>query len=110
MFGYCVAPLNIAALVSVFVPLIYVRLPVTFAAWAWCIWGAFHFRPGLEFAGTEIAPSFGELSGWNQARKATHYARSVPPAVSHVCRLECRSSLKVCIDPRAAYSTLFSRG
>lgn len=43
MFGYCVAPLNIAALVSVFVPLIYVRLPVTFAAWAWCIWGMSYY-------------------------------------------------------------------
>lgn len=39
VLGYCVAPLDIAALVSMFVRLIYVRVPVTLAAWAWCIWG-----------------------------------------------------------------------
>ena len=39
VLGYCVAPLNIAALVSTFVHLIYVRAPVALAAWAWCVWG-----------------------------------------------------------------------
>ena len=39
VLGYCVAPLNVAALVSTFVHLIYVRAPVALAAWAWCIWG-----------------------------------------------------------------------
>ncbi|TFY57350.1 hypothetical protein EVJ58_g7069 [Rhodofomes roseus] len=48
VFGYCVAPLNIAALVSVFVPLIYVRLPVTFAAWVWCIWASVNFLDGTK--------------------------------------------------------------
>jgi len=48
VFGYCVAPLNIAALVSVFVPLVYVRLPVTFAAWAWCVWASVNFLDGTK--------------------------------------------------------------
>ncbi|KZT73010.1 Yip1-domain-containing protein [Daedalea quercina L-15889] len=48
VFGYCVAPLNIAALVSVFVPLVYVRLPITFAAWAWCIWASVNFLDGTK--------------------------------------------------------------
>ncbi|KAI0787606.1 Yip1-domain-containing protein [Fomes fomentarius] len=39
VLGYCVAPLNIAALVSTFVHLIYVRAPVALVAWAWCVWG-----------------------------------------------------------------------
>ena len=39
VLGYCVAPLNVAALVSTFVHLIYVRAPVALAAWAWCVWG-----------------------------------------------------------------------
>ena len=48
MLGYCVAPLDIAALVSTFVRLIWVRIPVTIAAWAWCVWGAFVLRPGCS--------------------------------------------------------------
>lgn len=40
VLGYCIAPLNIAALVSTFVRIVWVRLPVTLAAWAWCVWGA----------------------------------------------------------------------
>ncbi|KAI0001485.1 hypothetical protein BJV74DRAFT_765968, partial [Russula compacta] len=39
--GYCVAPLDIAALVSCFVRIIYVRAPIAILAWAWCIWGKF---------------------------------------------------------------------
>lgn len=37
--GYCIAPLDIAALISCFVRVIWVRAPVAVAAWAWCIWG-----------------------------------------------------------------------
>lgn len=37
--GYCVAPLDIAALISCFVRTIYVRTPIAILAWAWCIWG-----------------------------------------------------------------------
>jgi len=48
VFGYCVAPLNIAALVAVFVRLIYVRAPVTLAAWAWCIWASVNFLDGTK--------------------------------------------------------------
>ncbi|KAI0783658.1 Yip1-domain-containing protein [Abortiporus biennis] len=46
--GYCVAPLNIAALVSTFVHLIYVRAPVALAAWAWCIWASVNFLDGTK--------------------------------------------------------------
>ncbi|GBE87976.1 hypothetical protein BKA93DRAFT_818536 [Sparassis latifolia] len=48
VFGYCVAPLNIAALVAAFVRLIYVRAPVAVAAWAWCIWAAINFLDGTK--------------------------------------------------------------
>ncbi|CCM00112.1 uncharacterized protein FIBRA_02139 [Fibroporia radiculosa] len=47
-FGYCVAPLNVAALVAVFVHLIYVRAPITLAAWAWCIWASRNFLEGTK--------------------------------------------------------------
>lgn len=46
--GYCVAPLNIAALVSTFVHLIYVRAPVALAAWAWCVWASVNFLDGTK--------------------------------------------------------------
>ncbi|KIP07626.1 hypothetical protein PHLGIDRAFT_89264 [Phlebiopsis gigantea 11061_1 CR5-6] len=48
VFGYCVAPLNIAALVSTFVRLIYVRAPIALAAWAWCVWAAVNFLDGTK--------------------------------------------------------------
>ncbi|PIL35511.1 hypothetical protein GSI_02239 [Ganoderma sinense ZZ0214-1] len=48
VLGYCVAPLNVAALVSTFVHLIYVRAPVALAAWAWCIWASVNFLDGTK--------------------------------------------------------------
>ncbi|TFK92689.1 Yip1-domain-containing protein [Polyporus arcularius HHB13444] len=48
VLGYCVAPLNIAALVSTFVHLIYVRAPVALAAWAWCVWASVNFLDGTK--------------------------------------------------------------
>jgi hypothetical protein len=41
VLGYCIAPLDIAALISCFVRVIYVRAPVALLAWAWCIWGMY---------------------------------------------------------------------
>ncbi|KAI0303806.1 Yip1-domain-containing protein [Multifurca ochricompacta] len=46
--GYCVAPLDIAALVSCFVRVIYVRAPVAILAWAWCIWASANFLDGTK--------------------------------------------------------------
>ncbi|KAI9512060.1 Yip1-domain-containing protein [Russula earlei] len=46
--GYCVAPLNIAALVSCFVRIIYVRAPLAILAWAWCIWASANFLDGTK--------------------------------------------------------------
>ncbi|OCH95349.1 Yip1-domain-containing protein [Obba rivulosa] len=48
VLGYCVAPLNIAALVSTFVRLIYVRVPIAIAAWAWCVWASVNFLDGTK--------------------------------------------------------------
>ncbi|KAH9945134.1 uncharacterized protein BXZ73DRAFT_96123 [Epithele typhae] len=48
VLGYCVAPLDIAALVSTFVRLIYVRIPVALAAWAWCVWASVNFLDGTK--------------------------------------------------------------
>ncbi|EGN91921.1 hypothetical protein SERLA73DRAFT_147983 [Serpula lacrymans var. lacrymans S7.3] len=48
VLGYCIAPLNIAALVSCFVRIIWIRAPVALAAWAWCIWASVNFLDGTK--------------------------------------------------------------
>ncbi|RXW21765.1 hypothetical protein EST38_g4085 [Candolleomyces aberdarensis] len=48
VLGYCIAPLNIAALISCFVRIIYVRAPVALLAWAWCIWASVNFLDGTK--------------------------------------------------------------
>ncbi|KAI0044929.1 Yip1-domain-containing protein [Auriscalpium vulgare] len=54
VLGYCVAPLNIAALVSCFVRVIYVRAPVAILAWAWCIWASVNFLDGTKIEAQRI--------------------------------------------------------
>ncbi|KAI0288015.1 hypothetical protein BC826DRAFT_1093181 [Russula brevipes] len=46
--GYCVAPLDIAALISCFVRIIYIRAPIAILCWAWCIWASANFLDGTK--------------------------------------------------------------
>ncbi|KIY65880.1 Yip1-domain-containing protein [Cylindrobasidium torrendii FP15055 ss-10] len=46
--GYCLAPLNVAALISCFVRVIYIRAPIALLCWAWCIWAAVNFLDGTK--------------------------------------------------------------
>ncbi|KAF8126900.1 hypothetical protein EV363DRAFT_1267549 [Boletus edulis] len=48
VLGYCIAPLDIAALISCFVRIIWVRVPIALAAWAWCIWASINFLDGTK--------------------------------------------------------------
>ncbi|KAI9567408.1 hypothetical protein HD554DRAFT_999546 [Boletus coccyginus] len=48
VLGYCIAPLDIAALISCFVRIIWVRAPIALAAWAWCIWASINFLDGTR--------------------------------------------------------------
>ncbi|KAJ3744475.1 hypothetical protein DFH05DRAFT_1495369 [Lentinula detonsa] len=48
VLGYCIAPLDLAALISCFVRVIYVRAPVALLAWAWCIWASVNFLDGTK--------------------------------------------------------------
>ncbi|KAH7918961.1 Yip1-domain-containing protein [Leucogyrophana mollusca] len=48
VLGYCIAPLDIAALIACFVRIIWVRAPVAIAAWAWCIWASVNFLDGTK--------------------------------------------------------------
>ncbi|KAF9533851.1 hypothetical protein CPB83DRAFT_411984 [Crepidotus variabilis] len=52
VLGYCLAPLDIAAFISLFVRVIWIRAPVALLAWAWCIWASVNFLDG-----TKIDPS-----------------------------------------------------
>ncbi|KAF8520250.1 hypothetical protein BU17DRAFT_89261 [Hysterangium stoloniferum] len=48
VIGYCVAPLDIAALVACFVRKLYIRAPIAFLAWAWCCWASVNFLDGTK--------------------------------------------------------------
>jgi len=48
VLGYCIAPLDIAALIACFVRIIWVRAPVAMIAWAWCIWASVNFLDGTK--------------------------------------------------------------
>ncbi|KAF8239730.1 Yip1-domain-containing protein [Tricholoma matsutake] len=48
VLGYCIAPLDIAAFISCFVRIIYVRAPIALLAWAWCIWASVNFLDGTK--------------------------------------------------------------
>ncbi|KAF8802460.1 Yip1-domain-containing protein [Phlegmacium glaucopus] len=48
VLGYCIAPLDIAALISCFVRIIWIRAPIALLAWAWCIWASVNFLDGTK--------------------------------------------------------------
>ncbi|VDC06838.1 unnamed protein product [Peniophora sp. CBMAI 1063] len=48
VLGYCIAPLDVAALISCFVRIIYVRAPIALAAWGWAMWAAVNFLDGTH--------------------------------------------------------------
>ncbi|KAF6757189.1 hypothetical protein DFP72DRAFT_1032566 [Ephemerocybe angulata] len=54
VLGYCIAPLDIAALISCFVRVIYIRAPVALLAWAWCIWASVNFLDGTKIEAQRI--------------------------------------------------------
>ncbi|KAK0235991.1 hypothetical protein EDD85DRAFT_624069 [Armillaria nabsnona] len=54
VLGYCIAPLDIAALISCFVRIIYVRAPIALVAWAWCVWASVNFLDGTKIDAQRI--------------------------------------------------------
>ncbi|BGP27972.1 hypothetical protein JCM10295v2_006959 [Rhodotorula toruloides] len=48
VLGYCIFPLDLAALVSVFVRMLWVRLPVCAASFGWSVWAAVNFLGGTR--------------------------------------------------------------
>ncbi|KAK0469679.1 uncharacterized protein EV420DRAFT_56344 [Desarmillaria tabescens] len=54
VLGYCIAPLDIAALISCFVRIIYIRAPIALVAWAWCVWASVNFLDGTKIDAQRI--------------------------------------------------------
>ncbi|KAG9051546.1 hypothetical protein FS837_004056 [Tulasnella sp. UAMH 9824] len=48
VLGYCIFPLVVAALISTFFHKLFIRGPVTLAAWAWSVWAAMNFFDGTN--------------------------------------------------------------
>ncbi|GAA6038720.1 hypothetical protein JCM8097_002364 [Rhodosporidiobolus ruineniae] len=48
VLGYCIFPLDLAALVAVFVKLLWIRLPICAATLAWSVWAAINFLGGTR--------------------------------------------------------------
>ncbi|GAA6019368.1 hypothetical protein JCM11491_000914 [Sporobolomyces phaffii] len=48
VLGYCIFPLDLAALVSVFVKMLWIRLPICFATFGWSVWAAVNFLAGTR--------------------------------------------------------------
>ncbi|KJA26248.1 hypothetical protein HYPSUDRAFT_36517 [Hypholoma sublateritium FD-334 SS-4] len=54
VLGYCIAPLDIAALISCFVRIIWIRAPVALLGWAWSIWASVNFLDGTKISQPRI--------------------------------------------------------
>ncbi|GAA5908529.1 Yip4p [Sporobolomyces salmoneus] len=48
VLGYCIFPLDLAAFVSIFVKMLWIRLPICFATFAWSVWAAVNFLAGTR--------------------------------------------------------------
>jgi len=48
VLGYCVAPLDIAALIACFIRKLWIRAPIALGAWAWCVWASVNFFDGTK--------------------------------------------------------------
>ncbi|KAM0789906.1 hypothetical protein ACM66B_006747 [Microbotryomycetes sp. NB124-2] len=48
VLGYCIFPLDIAAVISLFIKLLWIRIPVCAAALAWSIWASVNFLGGTN--------------------------------------------------------------
>ncbi|GAA6059121.1 hypothetical protein JCM10212_003868 [Sporobolomyces blumeae] len=48
VLGYCIFPLDLAALVSIFVQMLWIRLPICAATFAWSVWAAVNFLAGTR--------------------------------------------------------------
>jgi len=48
VLGYCIFPLVISALISTFIRILWVRAPISLAAWAWSVWASINFLDGSK--------------------------------------------------------------
>ncbi|GAA5846435.1 hypothetical protein JCM5353_007461 [Sporobolomyces roseus] len=48
VLGYCIFPLDLAAFVSIFVKMLWIRLPICAATFGWSVWAAVNFLAGTR--------------------------------------------------------------
>jgi len=48
VLGYCIFPLVISGFISVFIRILWVRAPISLAAWAWSVWASMNFLDGSK--------------------------------------------------------------
>lgn len=97
VLGYCIAPLDIAALISCFVRVIYVRAPVALLAWAWCIWGG-NILPSLWYVlKLKWILSIREFFRWHQNWAAKDFACRLSSAVGFFRSTRFFQRLRTCI-------------
>jgi len=83
VLGYCVAPLDIAALVACFIRIIWVRAPIAIAGWAWSVWGMCCALMQVQSTETDLDCSVSELLGWRKNRTAACSTCRIPTLVSY---------------------------
>jgi len=54
VLGYCIFPLVIAAIVSTFVRILAVRVPVVLGGWAWAVWASTNFLDGTKIESQRV--------------------------------------------------------
>lgn len=83
VLGYCIFPLVISALISTFIRILWVRAPISLAAWAWSVWGRLRAHPSGSFSDWLFFPyaSFNKFLGWIKNWPAASTARSIPNIV-----------------------------
>lgn len=50
VLGYCLFPLLLASIVALVLHNLFIRVPVSLAAWAWCVWASMNFLGGTRLA------------------------------------------------------------
>src|SRR5258708_37952675 len=63
VLGYCIFPLVISGLISTFIRILWVRAPLSLAAWAWSVWGMLRARPSGSFFDFPMIASMNFLDG-----------------------------------------------
>ncbi|KAG6334413.1 hypothetical protein ID866_4682, partial [Astraeus odoratus] len=102
VLGYCIAPLDIAALVACFVRTIWIRAPIAIAAWAWCIWASVSFLDGAKIEQQRVLLAVYPLL----ASTAPPHLQAMPLRIGYVREHFCSPLLQYEADDQGKTFTL----